>query len=100
MELYLLLDAYSRIFSLFVIIDAMITQFCANRKRKYAKLYYSRGKFNGLRHHARDVERALKEIALRGLGDRAIAVEIAIPLAVFLVRHALICPFAHLFVPI
>ena len=78
----------------------MITQFWANRKRKYAKLYNSRGKFNGLCHHARNVERALEEIALRGLRHGAIAVEIAIPLAVFLVGHALICPLAHLFVPI
>ena len=78
----------------------MITQFWANRKRKSVKLYYSRGKLNGLSHHARDVERAFKEIALRGLGDRSIAVQIAVPLAVFLVGHTLICPFAHLFVPI
>ena len=78
----------------------MITQFRANRKRKSAKLYYRRGKLNGLRHHAWDVERAFEKVALRGLGDRAIAVEIAVPLAIFLVGHALICPFAHLFVPI
>ena len=78
----------------------MITQFWANHKRKYAKLYNSRGELNGLCHHARDVERALEEIALRGLGDRTITVEIAVPLAVFLVGHALIRPFTHLFVPI
>ena len=58
------------------------------------------GKLDGFCHHARDVERPLEEIALRGLGNRSIAVEIAVPLAVFLVWHALICPFAHLFMPI
>ena len=58
------------------------------------------GKLDGFCHHARDVERPLEEISLRGLGNRPIAVEIAVPLAEFLVGHALICPFAHLFVPI
>ena len=58
------------------------------------------GKLDGFCHHARDMERTLEEIALRRLCDRAIAVEIAVPLAVFLVGHALICPFTHLFVPI
>ena len=57
-------------------------------------------KLDGFCHHARDVERPLEEIALRRLRDGSIAVEVAVPLAVFLVWHALICPFAHLFVPI
>ena len=46
------------------------------------------------------MERTLEEVTLRGLGDRTIAVKISVPLAVLLVRHALICPFAHLFVPV
>ena len=58
------------------------------------------GKLDGFGHHARNVERPLEEIALRRLRNRSIAVEISVPLAVFLVGHALIRPFAHLFVPI
>ena len=58
------------------------------------------GQLDGFCHHTRNVERPLEEIALRRLRNRSIAVEIAVPLAVFLVWHALICPFAHLFVPI
>ena len=46
------------------------------------------------------MERALEEIALRGLRDGSVAVQVAVPLAVLPVGHALVGPLTHLLVPL
>ena len=48
----------------------------------------------GLNHHPRNVERTFEEIAFGGLRHRSVAMQIAIPLAVFRVGEVGVGPLA------